>query len=291
MRIDCSSRAARLARRSVVPVLALFAAAMLPAGSGLAAIGNWVEADHVRARLIIGGPAEASATSSTTQAAALEIELEAGWKTYWRNPGEGGIPPRFDFSGSRNLAGHEVHYPAPERHDDGFAVSNVYQRRVVLPIDLRPADPRQAVRLQLTLEIGVCEKVCIPVQMKLALDGGKTTDPKAMAIVDEARRLLPMPAVKGVFAVNSITRAGGTDELPEYDFTATIPKGAEPVVFVDGPVDWFPGVPKLTKQEGNVSTFHLKIDRLGSKVPIRGAALRVTIVAGDRRMEQQLALD
>ena len=44
----------------------------------------------------------------------IEIALEPGWYTYWRNPGEAGVPPVFDFSGSENVASVDVMYPAPD---------------------------------------------------------------------------------------------------------------------------------------------------------------------------------
>ena len=46
--------------------------------------------------------------------AAVEIRLAPGWHTYWRVPGEAGIPPRFDWSGSQNLAAVAYEWPRPE---------------------------------------------------------------------------------------------------------------------------------------------------------------------------------
>ncbi|MCX8508161.1 MAG: protein-disulfide reductase DsbD family protein, partial [Rhodobacteraceae bacterium] len=42
-------------------------------------------------------------TESGSQMAALRLTMAPGWKTYWRAPGDAGIPPRFDWTGSANL--------------------------------------------------------------------------------------------------------------------------------------------------------------------------------------------
>ena len=80
------------------------------------------------ARLIAGGQQGGS------WLAGIEITLDPGFKTYWRNPGDSGLPPRFDWSGSENVAGVDVRWPAPERHEDAAGVAYVYGDEVVLPV-------------------------------------------------------------------------------------------------------------------------------------------------------------
>ena len=67
--------------------------------------------------------------------AGVEIRLDAGWKTYWRDPGDSGVPPTFDFSGSDNVKSVTVQWPAPERFPDGAGGNSIgYVGRVILPL-------------------------------------------------------------------------------------------------------------------------------------------------------------
>lgn len=103
-----------------------------------------------------------------THMAALELRLAPGWKTYWRAPGDIGIPPRFDWRGSQNLAGVEVEWPAPERIEQGGMTSIGYHGAVTLPLHVLARAPGRDVALDGTVEIGVCRDVCIPMTLKLS---------------------------------------------------------------------------------------------------------------------------
>src|SRR5215213_8372431 len=61
-----------------------------------------------------------------TMRAGLQIKLGPGWKTYWRYPGDSGVPPRFDFSRSENLGELSVLWPAPHRFTDDGGTSIGY---------------------------------------------------------------------------------------------------------------------------------------------------------------------
>ena len=114
--------------------------------------------------LLAGGPGPAG-----TRHAGLEIVLDAGWKTYWRSPGSAGVPPRFDWSGSRNLRRVEVLWPRPVLFES-FGLRTVgYEGRVVLPFRIVPDDPEKPVALALTARIGVCNRICIVETAHLSL--------------------------------------------------------------------------------------------------------------------------
>jgi DsbC/DsbD-like thiol-disulfide interchange protein len=268
-------------------LLALSAGLSLPGLSPAAAVvGSWAKGDHVTARLVIAGQ-ETSAPG--TIAAAVEIRLPQGWKTYWRTPGSGGIPPRFDFSASRNLADAEIAYPYPQRFDDGYSIANVYEGRVVFPVTLKADDPDQPVRVDLTVDLGVCEKVCIPAMVRVKAESARANDVKASAIVAAARALVPGAPLPGLLAGISLKRVGGSDEKPEFELRANA--GADAVVFLEGPDDWFASAPRLLRREGDVAVFGFSFDRVGSRVPIGGTAIHVTLVGGGRAVEQPLAID
>ena len=152
----------------ILPALAAaalsLAALVAFAAPAAAEIGPWVAAPNARVRLVAtaqegGGP----------PLAGLEIVLDPGWKTYWRSPGDGGLAPSFDFSRSWNIAAAEVRYPWPHRYRAGTSVSNVYEGRVLFPIDVTPQLVGAPAMLNVTIEFGVCDVICIPVQVEASL--------------------------------------------------------------------------------------------------------------------------
>ncbi|WP_111535256.1 protein-disulfide reductase DsbD domain-containing protein [Palleronia aestuarii] len=103
-----------------------------------------------------------------THVAGLKIDLEPGWKTYWRAPGEAGLPPRFDWSQSSNVASVAVRWPVPEIFGMGGLTSVGYSETVTLPLVVTPRDPTRPAELSLDLEMGVCETICVPVSRHLS---------------------------------------------------------------------------------------------------------------------------
>jgi DsbC/DsbD-like thiol-disulfide interchange protein len=119
----------------------------------------------LQARLLSGWQTDAG-----TFMAAIELDLAPGWKTYWRSPGEAGIPPSFNWSASRNLGSVVLHWPRPEVFLTSGLQSIGYHDRLVLPVEITPADPAQPVVLRATVDLGVCEDICIPAQVIVGTD-------------------------------------------------------------------------------------------------------------------------
>ena len=141
---------------------------------------DWVRADAVDARLISGVD---GVGSETTIPLGLEFNLAEGWHTYWRYPGDAGVPPHFDFSGSQNLKAVEVLWPAPRRLPEAGLDTIGYDRDVILPLRVTPQDPAKPVTLQVTLDYAICEKLCVPAETKagLALAGGSSAQDVRLA--------------------------------------------------------------------------------------------------------------
>lgn len=102
--------------------------------------------------------------------AALHLRLADGWKTYWRAPGDAGIAPRFDWSGSQNLAGVRVHWPRPGVFETAGMRTLGFAHELVLPLEFDLADAAAPARLSARVELGVCETICVPVTLALAAD-------------------------------------------------------------------------------------------------------------------------
>src|SRR5438105_12223572 len=106
-------------------------------GPALAADASpWDGGKHTAVRLIAG---------ATAQHAGVEIRLAPGWKTYWRYPGDSGMPPRFDFSGSQNVKSVTVRFPAPRRLVDESGTTIGYKHDVVFPLDVVQEDATKPV--------------------------------------------------------------------------------------------------------------------------------------------------
>lgn len=101
--------------------------------------------------------------------AGLSLTMSEGWHTYWRQPGDSGIAPQFDWSGSRNLRHVEILWPVPQRFDAPDDVTYGYATHVVWPLRVVPVDPSQPVELSLMIYYGVCSDICVPVETKLEL--------------------------------------------------------------------------------------------------------------------------
>jgi DsbC/DsbD-like thiol-disulfide interchange protein len=264
--------------------------ALLPAASRAGENTAWIQGHHSRARLVFGG-----AMTAGSVLAGIEIALDAGFKTYWRNPGESGLPPVFDWSRSENVAKAEVLWPAPTRLEDAGGVSYGYAGGVVLPVRVTLRDPGKPVRLALRLDYGVCKDICIPAHAELArvLSGRQAVDEHAL--IEEALARVPIAKPLGAEGSPSILKLapaqGGADRLV---VTARTPKGTAPRLFVEGPGDWFfaDAAPENPVAEGEAERgeYVVKILERPRQAP-DAIELRLTLVAGERAVETSARLD
>ena len=126
-------------------------------------------------------------TDSGTRMVGLRLVLAPGWKTYWRAPGDSGIPPLVSWQGSENVAGAGFHWPVPEVFESAGQQTIGYHDTVVFPVEIVPATPGQPTRLAGELDIGVCEEVCVPMRLTfdtLLPEGGRRDPAIVAALVD-----------------------------------------------------------------------------------------------------------
>lgn len=102
--------------------------------------------------------------------AAVDLQLAPGWKTYWRSPGDAGIPPTFDWSASENVQSVVLHWPAPEVFEANGMQTIGYHERLILPMEVTPKDPSRPVRLSVVMSLGVCDEICLPATLELTSD-------------------------------------------------------------------------------------------------------------------------
>ncbi len=152
--------------------VALIAAATLAAPARVLAASQatvatpWVSLHGARVRLVAG---PGTGGDQKAYLAGVEVELAEGWKTYWRMPGDAGVPPTFDWSRSTNTAAITVLYPAPTRLTEPAAETIGYKGTMMFPVEVKPLDPAKPVGLDLQLELGICREICIPGEVSLSL--------------------------------------------------------------------------------------------------------------------------
>lgn len=94
--------------------------------------------------------------------AALHLTLAEGWKTYWRVPGDSGIPPLFKWTGARNVADLQITWPKPKVFHDYGSRSIGYKNQVVIPLHITPKNANKPIKLKGRMDIGICSDICMP---------------------------------------------------------------------------------------------------------------------------------
>ena len=223
--------------------------------------------------------------------AGIEIKMQPGWKTYWRYPGDSGVPPHFDFSGSENLKTATVLYPAPHLFTDETGQSLGYKDRIIFPLVISPQQPGKPVRLRLKADYAVCEKLCVPAEgrAELTLTPGDSSRDSALAAA-EAR--VPKQVTAAQLGLTVRRTNDGAKPLVAVDLGA--PAGNPIDLFVEGPTpQWALPIPKRSQTApAGRAQFSFELDGLPPGVDPKGQVdLTLTVVTGERAVEVKTHLD
>ncbi|HXI08633.1 MAG: protein-disulfide reductase DsbD domain-containing protein [Bradyrhizobium sp.] len=277
---------------AIVPIRTALtlAATLLTASLSVAAKAEdaspWQRDAHSAVRLLAGS------RSGGVLLGGIAIQLQDGWKTYWRNPGDSGVPPRFDFSRSDNVEAVTILWPAPMKFDDGAGGFSLgYKKQVVLPLRIVARNSDKPVTLRAQISYAVCDKLCVPVEAACELtfaSVASTEDGNLSAALDS----VPKPANIGDPApvtIRDVRREG--DKNVVVDVTA--PESKDIQLFVEGPTpDWALPIPKLVENSPpGVKRFAFELDGLPPGAKPDGAALKLTLVGGERPYEFNVNLD
>jgi DsbC/DsbD-like thiol-disulfide interchange protein len=267
-----------------------FAAALFAFLTSLAARAEdaspWQKDGHSAVRLLAGS------RSGAVLLGGIAFQLQPGWKTYWRTPGDSGVPPRFDFSKSENIEAVTVLWPAPTKFDDGAGGHSLgYHNQIVLPLRIVAKNPDKPVTLRAEINYAVCEKLCIPVDAstELSINSVASTEDSALfAALDT----VPKPANVGdpnPLTIRDVKRDGKSRVLVDV----VTPDAKEVNLFVEGPTpDWSLPVPTLLEHSPpGVKRFAFELDGLPPGADPEGAALKFTLVGGDRSYEFNINLE
>jgi DsbC/DsbD-like thiol-disulfide interchange protein len=247
----------------------------------------WLRDGHSAVRLLAGS------RSGAVLLGGIAFQLQPGWKTYWRTPGDSGVPPRFDFSKSDNIEAVTILWPAPREFDDGAGGHSLgYHDQIVLPLRIVAKSADKPVTLRATVNYAVCDKLCIPVEAdaELAFTSVASTEDSALfAALDT----VPKPANVGdpnPLTIRDVKRDGKSTVL--VDVVAPVETG-NVNLFVEGPTpDWALPVPKLIEHgPAGVKRFTFELDGMPPGANPVGAALKLTLVNGERSYEFNINLD
>jgi DsbC/DsbD-like thiol-disulfide interchange protein len=217
-------------------------------------------------------------TPEGARVAAIEIRLAPGWHTYWRVPGEAGIPPSFDWSASRNLAAVSYEWPRPETFESDGMQTFGYERVLVLPVRLKPVDPSAPIELALAAAFGVCSDICMPAEATAAL----TLSPDApedgrdeieAALAERLRSAAEAGVVRATCAM--APGAGGGEIVATVTF-AHPPAPDQIAVIEPGRPDVWIGMPE-SRVDGRTLTARAPIE-------VAGAAAGTMIARDDVRL-------
>ena len=260
----------------------------------------WDTELHAATRLIAG--AAVRSADAAWLRAGIEIRLDPGWKTYWRYPGDSGVPPTLDFAGSANVKSVTALWPAPERFADGAGGHSIgYRGDTVLPLRIVADDATKPSALHLKVVFAICSTLCVPAEANLALVlSGKVGVEEATLLAAEARvpRRVPLGADSagdGGLAVRSVHResVGGHQRVV---VEVVAPEGAPVDLFVEGPTsDWALPLPEPSRPVPTSApamrefTFNLEGEPPGAQVD--GAIFTFTAVSPAGAIEVKTRLD
>jgi DsbC/DsbD-like thiol-disulfide interchange protein len=274
------------------PGVAACAAALMVASAVVADdVSRWEGDDRSAVRLIAGSP---PAQGAAALHAGVEIQLKRGWHTYWRYPGDSGVPPVFDFGGSQNLKQVEVLWPAPQRIDEAGSVSIGYVANVIFPLKIIPIDRAKPVMLRLKLDYAICERLCVPVEARtsIALPGGRNAqDAKLAAAEGRVPKKQPL-AAPAALAIKSIRRESGPGR-PRAVVDVAAPADVPVNLFVEGSSPkWALPVPSpVADAPPGLRRFTFELDGAPPGEAYQGAIITLTAVTPSQAVEVTTRLD
>ncbi|WP_322890299.1 MULTISPECIES: protein-disulfide reductase DsbD domain-containing protein [unclassified Yoonia] len=248
---------------------------------GLPATGFGQSVEDLATVTVLPGWRDADGTHVT----ALRIDLAEGWKTYWRAPGDSGIPPSFSFTGT-DITAVQPHFPVPEVYED-FGIRSIgYENSVVFPLRLTLPEDGSVVSMAGQIEIGVCDEICIPVTLDFSalLPPGGSSDPAIVA----ALRDRPLTKAEAQVGTVTCTLEPISDGL-QLTAQITMPrKAVQEVVVIEA------GDPQVWVSEPSVSRVGTTLNAVVDMVHVSGqpfaldrSAVRITVLGDGQAVDIQ----
>ncbi len=258
---------------------------LLPA-QAFALAGDWVRDEGVAVRLISGA---AATGQETTVPLGLELQLANGWHTYWRSPGEAGLPPQLDWSRSQtdtdNLQSATLLYPAPHRYTAYGLETIGYRDHVLFPIDAVLRHAGQALKADVAVDLLICGSLCVPkhFDLTLAVPSGSAETSVEAELLHQAREQVPADSATSGLLLKGVSSDG---KSLTFAITSRDPM-TQPDIFLENDKNIGFGAPEITLEaSGFAASLKVKpTDALPSGVTLAKLPLTLTIVNGEHATE------
>jgi DsbC/DsbD-like thiol-disulfide interchange protein len=251
-------------------------------GAGLAAVASgspWVASTNSKVRLVSG---TLDLDGKPTLLVGIQLRMDGGWKTYWKNPGDSGVPPSFDWSGSKNLKHAEVLYPAPHRIADANGTAIGYDDEVVFPVKLTPEREGEPIELKLAFNYGLCKDLCIPnnVGLGLELPADAVSHRGDAALLESALARVPKPALPGMLPRVEGVTANLDGAEPELLIDALFaPDATGTDLFIEAGETFVPVPKPLSPPSGGKQRFAVAFASPAEAAAVKGKSLSLTLVS------------
>jgi len=284
-----------LAHPLMIATVALTCAGYVPNARAQDA-SSWDGEPHGSSRLIAG--AAHNTGDKKLARAGIEIRLDPGWKTYWRYPGDSGVPPTLDFAGSENVKSVSTLWPAPERFADGAGGYSIgYHGDVVLPLQIIPNDAAKPSLLHVKLGYAVCGKLCVPAEARhtLSLSGKPGAEEPALAAAEARVPRRVALGAQGSLTIASVHRES-SGKRARVVVLVGAPDGVVVDLFAEGPTpEWALPLPQpesnaLVSPDG-MRRYVFDLDGLPPGAKAEGATLKITAVSPTDAIEVEARLD
>ncbi|TBA20135.1 cytochrome C biogenesis protein [Rhizobium ruizarguesonis] len=275
-------------RRFLIAAVSM-AAALVPFSTIHAEMSAWAENDGGRMRLVALAPDAAGKIR-----AALQIEPKPGWITYWKEPGNSGIPPQITITPESGVSLDAIAYPVPKHFFKGGIEDIAYDAPVTLPLSLTAAG-KGPVAIDASAFIGICKDICIPFQanFQLKLGPAMQSHPEEEAILQAADASLPKPPSVDF----GVTAHAMSPDRKTLSLTLALPGGgpgegrAAPDIIVTGPSGYAFTKQIGGKRDGAAFKVDVPIGKLPKDYDISGKQWNVLVIDGEKAMETTLAFE
>lgn len=249
----------------------------------LAGVSDWVNNPGGRMRIAVQAP-----DASGEVHGVIEIEPAKGWITYWREPGEAGMPPQMTLVPGTGLTLEDLRFPPPRVFDQGGVRDIGYGEPVSLTFTLKgkAADPA----LKAGVFIGVCKEICVPFQADFTVPftGNAEEEAEAKAVLIAAENRLPEVPSADFFAEKPRIGVDGK--------TVTVPVGLpdlqnKPEFFLTGPDGYVYIEPMLARSGTSQADATFVLGELPRNYDLSGKTWRLLVKSGNRSMETTLVFD
>ncbi|ASR07604.1 cytochrome C biogenesis protein [Rhizobium leguminosarum bv. viciae] len=269
-------------RRLLIAVVSAVAA-LVPFSSTHAEMSAWAENEGGRMRLVALAP-----DAGGKIRAALQIEPKPGWITYWKEPGNSGIPPQITIAPESGVSLDAIAYPVPKHFFKGAIEDIAYDAPVTLPLSLT-APGKGPVTIDAAAFIGICKDICIPFQASFELKLGPAiqSHPQEEAILQAADASLPKPPSEDF----DVTAHAMSPDRKTLSLDLVLPGEGKtaPDIIVTGPSGYAFTEQIGGKRDGRTFKVDISIGKLPKDYDIAGKQWSVLVIDGERAMETTLA--